>query len=207
MPPAHELRTWTRQIPGDDHRTCTYIISTDPSLIQLDALNAALGSDMIYWAQPVPLETLRLCVEQSLCFGLYIHDEQGANGDEDHGKSGDGKVMTMIGLSRLVTDYTTFGYLTDVYVLASHQGKGLGKWMMQCLDEVLSSWPHLRRCLLFTSGEAAVKMYRATIGAKYISETPSKDLVLLERRGTAATFKVGKAMGADASKTGTEKER
>ncbi|KAK4103261.1 hypothetical protein N658DRAFT_494594 [Parathielavia hyrcaniae] len=155
---------------------------------------------MIYWAQPVALDSLKLCIEQSLCFGLYIHDEDAVNGD------GDGKGKTMIGLARLVTDYTTFGYLTDVYVLGPHQGKGLGKWLMQCLDEVLSSWPHLRRCLLFTSGEAAVGMYRATIRAQYISETPSRDLFLLERRGAAATFKVGKALGADANAGKTETE-
>jgi GNAT superfamily N-acetyltransferase len=113
----------------------------------------------------------------------------------------------MIGLARLVTDYTTFGYLTDVYVLASHQGKGLGKWMMQCLDEVLESWPHLRRCLLFTRGEAAIKMYRTTIGAKHISETPSKDLVLLERRGPAVPVTGGKGTGVDGSKGDTAGER
>jgi GNAT superfamily N-acetyltransferase len=130
-----------------------------------------------------------------------------ANGNGNGEEKADGKQMPMIGLARLVTDYTTFGYLTDVYVLASHQGKGLGKWMMQCLDEVLESWPHLRRCLLFTRGEAAIKMYRTTIGAKHISETPSKDLVLLERRGPAVPVTGGKGTGVDGSKGDTAGER
>lgn len=75
QPPINALRTWTRQPTEDSksHSRTTYTISTDPSLIQLDALNAAFQSDMLYWAQPLPLETLRLCVERSLCFGLYAH--------------------------------------------------------------------------------------------------------------------------------------
>jgi hypothetical protein len=77
MLPPHELRTWTRQITGDDNRTYTYTISTDPSLIQLDALDAAFRSDMLYWAQPLSPEALKLCVEQSLCFGLYVHEHDG----------------------------------------------------------------------------------------------------------------------------------
>jgi hypothetical protein len=75
MPPPHELRTWTRQLPSDGNRT--YTISTDPSLIQLDALDAAFRSDMLYWAQPLSPEALKLCVEQSLCLGLYVHEHGG----------------------------------------------------------------------------------------------------------------------------------
>ncbi len=45
------------------------------------------------------------------------------------------KCERQIGLVRVITDYTTFAYLCDVYVLESHQGKGLGSWMMQCVVE------------------------------------------------------------------------
>jgi hypothetical protein len=69
--PTNEYRTWTRQLPEDEQ---TYTISTDPSLIQLDALNAAFHSDMVYWANPMSPEALKLCIEQSLCFGLYVQD-------------------------------------------------------------------------------------------------------------------------------------
>jgi GNAT superfamily N-acetyltransferase len=96
----------------------------------------------------------------------------------------------MVGFGRLVTDYVTVGYLTDVYVVTEHQGKGLGKWMMQCLDEVLESWPNLRRCMLLTRGAAAVKMYGETIGARDISET-SPSLVVLERPGPDAPMAGG----------------
>jgi GNAT superfamily N-acetyltransferase len=42
-------------------------------------------------------------------------------------------------------------YLTDVYILKEYQGKGLGTWLMKCLDETISQWPALRRLLVLTS--------------------------------------------------------
>jgi GNAT superfamily N-acetyltransferase len=53
-------------------------------------------------------------VRNSFCFGLFERDRQ-------------------IGFVRVVTDFTTFAYLCDVFVLESHQGKGLGTWMMECV--------------------------------------------------------------------------
>lgn len=50
----------------------------------------------------------------------------------------------MIGAARLITDRVTFGYLTDVYVLEEHQQRGLGKFLMKCLNEVVEGWPELR---------------------------------------------------------------
>ncbi|KAK3292658.1 uncharacterized protein B0H64DRAFT_233849 [Chaetomium fimeti] len=140
-------RTWTREASG-----ITYTISTDPSLIQLDAVNAAFATDMIYWAKPLPPDALQRCVEQSLCFGLYTPR------DDNHPE--------MVGFARLITDHTTFGYLTDVYILPPHQGRGLGKWLLRCLDEVVRAWPDLRRCLLLTRDAAAVRMYREAFGAR-----------------------------------------
>jgi phage terminase large subunit-like protein len=76
MIPDNELRTWTRQL-GD----VTYTISTDPSQIQLDALHDAFASDMLYWAKPLSPEALKLCMEQSLCFGLYVQERPRQGGE------------------------------------------------------------------------------------------------------------------------------
>ncbi len=70
-PPKHELRTWTLRHPDDNN---TYTVSTDPSLLDLNAINDAFASDMLYWAKPMDPDTLRLSVDQSLCFGLYLAD-------------------------------------------------------------------------------------------------------------------------------------
>jgi GNAT superfamily N-acetyltransferase len=91
-----------------------YTVSTDPALLDLDAVYAYLSR--AYWCEEIPRETLERAARNSLCFSLFEGDKQ-------------------IGLTRVVTDYTTFAYLCDVYVLESHQGKGLGTWMIQCVRQ------------------------------------------------------------------------
>jgi len=92
----------------------------------------------------------------------------------------------MIAFGRLITDYVTFGYLTDVYVLEEHQGKGLGRWMMACLNEVLNSWPHLRRCVLFTRGTQNVKLYEQTLGMTDVTGSTGGGLVVMQCTGQGA---------------------
>ncbi len=38
-----------------------------------------------------------------------------------------------VGFARVVTDYATFAWLCDVFILESHRGRGLGKWMIECI--------------------------------------------------------------------------
>lgn len=92
----------------------------------------------------------------------------------------------MIGLSRVVTDFVTFGYLTDVYVLEEFQGQGLGKWMLECLGEHIDQWPYLRRLLLVTITPQTAELYKKTTGVIEWSESPSARLVLLEKRGAGS---------------------
>lgn len=49
----------------------------------------------------------------------------------------------------MVTDYATFGYLADVYVLKEYRGKGLSKMMMKYIMK-LDFAGSLRRILLAT---------------------------------------------------------
>lgn len=39
----------------------------------------------------------------------------------------------LIGFARAVTDYSTFAYVADVFVLEAYRGKGLSKWLMQTM--------------------------------------------------------------------------
>ena len=48
-----------------------------------------------------------------------------------------------------MTDHATFAYLCDVYVLESHRGRGLGKWLIECVM-AHPSVPGLRRFNLAT---------------------------------------------------------
>ena len=89
-----------------------YLISTDPVRLDPVAIHAYLTRS--YWAEGIPLGTIKRALQNSLCFGLYHHDSQA-------------------GLARVITDHATFAYLCDVYVLETHRGKSLGKWLMECV--------------------------------------------------------------------------
>lgn len=89
----------------------------------------------------------------------------------------------MVGLARVVTDYVTFAYLTDVFVLQDHQRKGLASWMMRALKEVVDEWPNLRGLMLMTHDKAAARMYQRELGAVDFDQGPSAGLVVLEMGG------------------------
>jgi GNAT superfamily N-acetyltransferase len=106
-----------------------YLISTDPSLLNVDVIHNYLSKES-YWAMNIPGEVVEKSISNSLCFGLYENDKQ-------------------IGFARLVTDKATFAYLADVFILEAYRGRGLAKWLM----EIIQAHPELqglRRWMLGT---------------------------------------------------------
>ncbi len=91
------------------------LVSTDSARLNLDVIHGYLVQS--YWAKGIPRETLARAVEHSLCFGAY--DSAGSQ----------------IGFARLITDFATFAYLADVFVLESHRGQGIGKLLMECIKQ------------------------------------------------------------------------
>jgi ribose 5-phosphate isomerase B len=87
-------------------------ISTDPARIDVDAVYRFLTAS--YWAKGIPLATVQLSIANSLCFGIYRGHEQA-------------------GFARVITDRATFAYLGDVFVIETFRGRGLSKWLMQCI--------------------------------------------------------------------------
>lgn len=135
-PPHSKMATQFEKLK---HRSWTrdgYLISTDHTLIPAQGVNAMFASPNVYWANPMPEEVMEEMLRSSLCFGLF----------KTHGEE-----RQFIGLARCVTDFTTFVYLTDVYIMPEHQGGGLGKWLIGCVDEVVGGMEWLRRAMLFTS--------------------------------------------------------
>jgi ribosomal protein S18 acetylase RimI-like enzyme len=94
---------------GEYHRD-GFTVSTDPARLDVDAIHAFLTT--AYWCEGIPIETVARSLAGSLNFGLYQADRQ-------------------IGLARVITDFTTFAYLCDVYVLPEFRGQGLGHWLME----------------------------------------------------------------------------
>ncbi len=93
---------------------------------------------------------------------------------------------TQIGLARLVTDHVTFAYLSDVYILEEYQGKGLGTWLLGCVDEVLGGWKELRRVMLMTSGSQG--WYERVLGVK-VFEQGRNGLVFMNKKGEGSVLK------------------
>ncbi|KAJ3567620.1 hypothetical protein NPX13_g6706 [Xylaria arbuscula] len=132
-----------------------FLLSTEQSLLQIDAIYDAMDSDVFWWTPAIPKDTLRKALRNSLSFGLY---------ELPHSTSQIASQETpkQIGLMRVITDDVTFAYLTDVYVLPEYQGKGLGRWMLGCLDEAIKAWPLLRRFMLLTSSKS-INLYKDTL--------------------------------------------
>ena len=88
----------------------SYVISDDPARLDPGVIHSFLCR--AYWSQSIPVEVVERAIRGSLCIGAY--DEAGGQ----------------VGLVRLVSDYATFCYVCDVFVLEEHRGQGLFKAMM-----------------------------------------------------------------------------
>ncbi|GIJ90084.1 hypothetical protein Asppvi_009034 [Aspergillus pseudoviridinutans] len=166
LTPPIPTQTWTKG---------AYFISTDSSLIPLETLNDWFASDDIYWTKALPLDILKQLLENSLCFGLYYTPDQ-----PDKASAG----PEFIGIARFVTDYTTFVYITDVYVHSSHQGKGLGSWLVECTGEVIDAMPYLRRSMLFTMDwERSVPFYKKILGMSVQESKSGEGMAMMMKKG------------------------
>lgn len=99
----------------------------------------------------------------------------------------DSQTRKMIGAARLVTDRVTFAYLTDVYVLKEHQQRGLGTFLMKCVNETVEEWPSLRALWILSSSSESCKLYERIFGAmNFLDANNNPNLTLLEKRGPKA---------------------
>jgi GNAT superfamily N-acetyltransferase len=106
-----------------------FIISDEKEKLNAEYIHDYLFNRS-YWAENIPLETVRRSIDGSICFGMY-----------DDGKQ--------IGFARVVTDKATFGYLADVFIDENYRGRNLSKWLM----EIIMAYPELqglRRWMLGT---------------------------------------------------------
>ena len=89
-----------------------YEISTDPARIDARMVHEFLANS--YWARGIPLEIVRKSIENSICFGVYFGKQQ-------------------VGFARIISDLATFAYLADVFILPDYRGRGLSRWLMECI--------------------------------------------------------------------------
>ncbi len=92
-----------------------YEIDTDASRLDIPLIHSFL-SESTYWAKGRPIEVVRRSIRNSIPFGVYSSSGQ-------------------VGFSRVITDYATFAWIADVFIVPEHRGKGLSKWLMKTILE------------------------------------------------------------------------
>jgi ribosomal protein S18 acetylase RimI-like enzyme len=119
------------------HHGGAYRLSDDSTLLDIAAMHAFLRE--AYWCRDIPFSVVQRSVAHSLCIGAY--EKSGAQ----------------VGLARFISDYATFCYVCDVYVLAPHRNRGIARAMLS-LAQKHPQLQGLRRWMLVTRD--AQKLYR-----------------------------------------------
>jgi GNAT superfamily N-acetyltransferase len=88
-------------------------ISTDKSGLDVQLIHNYLCNES-YWAKGRTLETVIKSIDNSLCFGVYLDENQ-------------------IGFARVVTDFAIFAWVLDVFILEKYRGQGYGKELMNSI--------------------------------------------------------------------------
>ncbi len=103
-------------------------LTSDPDRLDMNFVHSYLTRS--YWSEQIPFETVCKAAENSLALGLYLNEDQ-------------------IGYCRIITDYATFAYLADVFVIEEARGQGHSIWMMEKI-RMIPELKGLRRWLLAT---------------------------------------------------------
>jgi GNAT superfamily N-acetyltransferase len=99
-------RPWEPVLEAEkDH----FLLSTDPVRLDLGVIHGFLGE-----AKGIPREMVDRSIANSLCFGVDSDGRQ-------------------VALARVISDFATYAYVADVFVLMPFRGRGLGRWMMESI--------------------------------------------------------------------------
>lgn len=91
-----------------------YTVTTDRTRMSLDTIHGFLSQS--YWSPGIPKELVAKAMENSVAFAVLAGAET-------------------VGYARVITDRATYGYLADVFVLEEHRGRGLSKFLLECIDQ------------------------------------------------------------------------
>ena len=105
-----------------------YEISTDRSRLDIALIHDFLRTS--YWAEGIPRALVEKSIQGSLCFGAFLGGRQ-------------------VGFARVISDFATFAYVADVFVVAEHRGRGVSKLLMRRIVDH-PELQGLRRVLLAT---------------------------------------------------------
>src|SRR5215813_2784307 len=106
-------------------RDSEILVTTDPAHLDVDVIHGFLSRS--YWAAGIPREVVERSIRHSICFGAFEEGRQ-------------------VGFARVISDFATYAYVADVFVLPSHRGRSIGKRLMACI----TSHPELQDLRLWT---------------------------------------------------------
>ena len=88
-------------------------ISDDKALLDITSIHRFLSEEST-WAVGISRATVDKAIRNSLCLGAYENDRQ-------------------VGFARVVTDSATYGYLSDVFTIGSHRGRGISRMLVEAI--------------------------------------------------------------------------
>ena len=132
--------------------TGRFLISTDQSKLEVDVVHEFLTRS--YWAAGIPRATVVRAIENSLCFGVYDGAEQ-------------------VGFARVVSDFATYAYVADVFILEPYRERGLGKELMASI----MAHPELQGLRRWSLGTRDAQGLYAQFGFEPVVNTPSRTVM------------------------------
>ena len=122
-----------------EQKTGDLFFSNDKTKLQMEVIYSFLSIES-YWAKNIPFKTVEDSIKNSLCFGVYVKNQQ-------------------IGFGRVITDYATFGYLADVFIIEPYRGKGVSKKLIDFIMNYQDLTKLLRFMLATKDGHGLYKKY------------------------------------------------
>ncbi len=98
--------------PVREFRQQGFVISTARERLDVAMVHQFLTQSP--WAKGISRETVERAIQTSFCFGIYEGDRQ-------------------VGFARVITDFATFAYICDFFIVESHRGRGLAKWLISSI--------------------------------------------------------------------------
>jgi len=129
-----------------------FLISTDRSKLDVDVVHKFLARS--YWAEGIPRETVERSIENSLCFGVYDNARQ-------------------IGFARVISDFATYAYVADVFILEPYRERGLGKELMASI----MAHPDLQGLRRWSLGTRDAQNLYAQYGFKPVVNTRARTVM------------------------------
>lgn len=168
-----------------------YLVSTAPSLIDRNFVATGFQSPEMYWATPMAPDLIETMLANSLTLGLYklLPAVQAKATDSPSSprtpsptvEDTSSDQLLQIGMARIVTDHVTTAYLTDVFLLPEYRTKGLGKWLIECCNDIFHAIPAMRRTMLMTNPGIGKKFYQDQLRMWDVCEEKDRAVCMTRR--------------------------